>query len=637
MKKATNFYNSNQIKDTTFYTNNMQNTSKSLSKIGLYNLRVKNYLDNNPQSDIAKYAVKNFQDNAKRKRFSNDRYNEAVELFNAKHGLLLLKKGNQYLDTPKYYAYINFPYLSSKSIKKTMDNYRAFREHYNGKAKEINKEIKQYNSEVVISELSDDQKRRKLDFQKKNSTLFVWEYNRLAEIENNKQPIIPKKKVQTIKLGAELIFHVLVGFYASQLRDRNEYLSSLGKSTSVLKTGMPKLRLDQRKLAKHKSNGISRLGICKKTAQNHIKRLLEAGVLVHYTFINRQKPIHFNINHKILVILDGNLPKSQTPENKGLLESFEKELPDNRERYIYNSINKKYKSKECAKSTSLNKSGSMLEQHLPVADVLQTATRHTNEDNKQNSPGAAKIQNIIPEFIAKEKKKALKKVPEGRHKVLSENFLNNIMDERELAKQLAQGKFEKYRPLPFNYLKKVEMYGHVSLEEFRTVLIQDFIKTSAKIWKNHTVEVGSWKNAITMLNAQLFARIQNKDVLIIRLQQYRWRLDWARKWFLANKEVNALYPSLYFDKHRTQSFEIGFSGTRKFWMKNVKKKKELEMKDRQRLHKGNSRKRSKFNEAIFKYRRGEYTHVQLYRYVQDNLPHQYLKSLKSLLKTNKTL
>ncbi|WP_272151654.1 hypothetical protein, partial [Tenacibaculum aiptasiae] len=347
------------------YTNNNANFAqknvKNLSEIGVYNQLVRDYLSVNKLDNLTQYAIKLFKDNAQRKRVNIAQYNKAVEEFNNQHGFLLLKKGSESQSSNKYYSYINFPFLNREAIKMTMDNFRQFYHKYNKQVEKENEEIREYNRTKVIfrNKLTKEQVKYKIAFEDKHKSLFVRDYNTLVEKENLKEAFIPKKRIQKIKYQSELIFQVLVGFYTSQLRTRNAYLMEMNRPTSVLKNSLPKLKIDHRKLATHKIDEITRLDICKKTAQNHIKRFREANILVNYVKINQNKPIQINFNPQILVILDGNEPKSQTPENKRFSPQSWKNLPDNSDTTRTNL--KKEERKDCAKSTDLNKSGSMLE------------------------------------------------------------------------------------------------------------------------------------------------------------------------------------------------------------------------------------------------------------------------------------
>ncbi|MCF2875408.1 MULTISPECIES: hypothetical protein [unclassified Tenacibaculum] len=629
------------------YTNNnanfAQKNAKNLSKIGVYNQLVRDYLSANKLDNLTQYAIKLFKDNAQRKKVTIAQYNKAVEEFNNQHGFLILKKGSENQTPNKYYSYINFPYLDRESIKATMDKYRQYVNKYNKQADEENEQIRNYNNTKVIHHysLTDSQKKRKKEFETENNYLFVKQYNELVEKENSKEAFIPKKKLQKIKFQSEIIFHVLIGFYTSQLRTRNTYLMEMNRPTSTLKNSLPKLKIDHRKLATHKIADIPRLDICKKTAQNHVKRLREANILINYVRINQNKPVQVNINPQILEILDGKEPKSQTLENKRFSPTFSKTLHDNSDATRTNL--KEKERKDCAKGTGLNKSGSMLEGNESNNACPADGYKGTKGINKINSLGRAEIKKILPNFL---KPGVENSKVSGKYEVITQNFLSRLMDDYELAQKLANGEFDDYKGLRYSYLQQIAMYAHVNRDEFKKIILQDFIKSSAKIWKNHNVYPGEWKKTINALNEQFLENIVNKETLIKKLREYRWKLNFARKWFIKKAQMKALFPYKYFDKNRTQTNEIGFYGLHKVWLKNKKykeqreqekKRLEIEASAREREKKEEKRRISiqqKLTKAINKYESGKYTHEQLYSYVQDNLPHEYLLSLPNLINKN---
>ncbi|TDQ22777.1 hypothetical protein [Tenacibaculum caenipelagi] len=617
-----------------------QKSAKSLTEIGIYNQEVKSFLKSTSLNPIIQAAIKNFNDSAYRRKLTNLQYNKEVEEFNTTHGYYLLKKGTE-TEVTKYYSYINYPYLDRNAIKATMDNYRSFVYQYNKKADEENKLIRNYNNSVVKSHysLNDAEKKRKTNFERTNKSKFVRDYNELVIEANEQNAIIPKKRIQKIKYASELVFHVLVGFYVSQLKTRNAYLMEMNRPTSVLKNALPKLKIDHRKLATHKIADIPRLDICKKTAQNHIKRLREAGVLINYLMINQNKPISVNFNAQILEILDGFYPKSQKPTNQQVNHVGRNFLHDNSE--CNYSVLKEKKRKGCAKSTSLNKCGSMLEENESNNVCPADGYENTKGINKKISlEGGEKIN--LPNFLT-EKRQTGRKTNQ-----LSDNFLSKLINQKTFAEKLAAGEFDNYKGLRYDYLLKIEQYALVSNDEFKQIIIQDFIKSSAKIWRNHTVYVGEWKKTINQLNEELFSNITQKETIIKKLREYRWKLKFAKNWFDKNTEVKTLFPYAYFDKTRVKSNELGFYGLHSVWKSHLKylekrkeEKKNLEAAANERKRKTAVQKKKtaelkKLTNAIKKYESGQYNLEQLFNYVQDNLPHDYLILLPNMIKNQNT-
>ncbi|CAA0177516.1 conserved hypothetical protein [Tenacibaculum maritimum] len=601
-----------------------------LSEIGLYNQKVHEYLQNNKLDAITQLTIKLFKDNAQRNKLNEQQYNKAVEEFNTQHGYLLLKKGIAYTkNTTKQYSYINYPFLDRAAMKSTMDKYRQYVYTYNKKVIENNKTIAKYNKTVVVSSTSSIAK-QVADFKKQYRSEFAAVYNEAVEDFNMHlgANYIAKKRNQTIKYASELVFNVLVGFYIGQLKQRNAYLLEMNRPTSVLKNSLPKLKIDHRKLATHTIAEIPRLSICKKTAQNHIKRLREANILINYSYVNQLKPIGVNFNPEILVILDGNPPKSKRVENQFFKECNSKKLPDNNDT-TRTFLLKEKEIKDCATSTGITKESFT----CPADGFYKNTTVISNELKNRQRQTPAAIKAILPAFLKQETPK------QGVNNQLTTNFLARLQDDRELAKQLAEGVYDNYKGLRYDYLQKIELYAHITSKEFKAILIQDFIKSSAKIWKQHNVYVGEWKKTINYLNEELFKHITQKSTLIEKLKQYRWKLEFARKWFIKS-EVSALYPSLYFDKTRTQTNEIGFFGLHKVWKTHIKYQERKRLEKAQQQTQKNARKRKTENQkkittAIKKYEKGSYTAKQLYNYVQTNLPHSFLVTLPTMVTGNR--
>ena len=197
------------------------------------------------------------------------------------------------------------------------------------------------------------------------------------------------------------------------------------------------------------------------------------------------------------------------------------------------------------------------------ADSYWNTTAISKTSETRPPENSAHIRSILPDFLKKDRQQ------QGTNNTITENFIHRLQDNKTLAEDLSKGVYDTYKGLRYDYLRKVEMYANLTSEEFKAVLIQDFIKVSAKIWKQHNVYVGEWKKAINYLNDTLFKNITQKSTLIQKLQEYRWKLNFARKWFIKSN-VSALYPSMYFDATRTESKEIGFFGLHKVWKTHCK-------------------------------------------------------------------
>ena len=505
-----------------------------------YNQLVKDKLQQTPMSYVQQIAVKNFKATAKLNSYSKATYNKEVVLFNNNHGLLLEKLPEP--DTiatvnTSTYNYINYPYFSREAVKATMDNYRVYVFNYNKKVANENREITLYNADVFTPK----EKKLRIEisvFKTSNSWRFTRDYNSRVDAFNaeNEHPCVSKKRIQTIKFATEILFHTILGFYVKQLKIRNATLMGSNQSTRTLKNQLPKLKIDHRKLATHKIADIPRLNIVKKTAQNHIKRLREAELLINYSMVNQNKPISVNFNPQILTILDGNFPKRQNVENQNVISRNGKKLPHNNEP-TRAFLLKESKRKDNADSIDHLRSGSM-----PESLSTNFYKNTTGIDKKVQTGGGEKLQEVLPEFLrnsnSPEQNKTITKdlgLQKSVYSIASNNLREQIEDERDLAKQLANHEFDNYKGLRYEKLKKEVYAGNLDKHEFRQLLIQDFVKTAAKIWKKHTVYVGDWKKAINQLNEKLFktnfigANNQpHKEKCLQILESYRWMLNFAR-------------------------------------------------------------------------------------------------------------
>ncbi|CAL2095489.1 conserved protein of unknown function [Tenacibaculum sp. 190524A02b] len=609
-------------KDRQKSANFTQKSAKILSEIGMYNQAVKNNLATFELSPIQIHTIKNFNDNAQRKGLTTSQYNKEVEEFNNRNGFILLKKGVEIEVKSTNYPYINYPYLDNSAIYAAIIKYRAYRDKYNLQVQEENKEINNYNKQVVKH--SDKAVLKAIaKFQKDNNSKLTREYNSLVEGYNTslKGYYVAKKRKQYIKDFTEEIFYVLLYFYAGQLKKRNAFLLEMNRPTSVYKNAMPSLKLNPYDIVKHKISGVKKFTICKKTAQNHVKRLREAGLLLNRRFFGSNRPVEYNFNPEIVEIFDGNPPKSRAPEKPEFFGENEKKL-HNKKHTTCSIFLKENKIKDCANSTVDNKCGSMLEENESTF-ILQEHRGISSEKNLSRG----EVQKIMPSWW---------KQPKNTNNRLTTNFIGKLEDSKVLAEKLAAGEYDSYKGLPYSYLVKVSQYAYLPNDEFKQVVIQDFIKSSAKIWKGRNVYVGEWKKAINMLEEQLFNNITQNETIIKKLREYRWKLDFARRWF-KKAEVNPLYPASYFDNTRTKQKEIGFYGLHSHWKSHLKYQAQKEKDAKEKVQKANQRKRrltaqDKFKKAIRKYELGKLSANQLYNYVDNNLPNDFAVQLPSILK-----
>lgn len=206
--------------------------------------------------------------------------------------------------------------------------------------------------------------------------------------------------------------------------------------------------------------------------------------------------------------------------------------------------------------------------------------------------------------------------------------MKSIVHPQQLAEELSSGVYWNFEPIDLRILTKEAYHGSMTKEEFREFAIQYFAKYSSKIWKGKDVYTGNWKNALNEMYRSWFLALGktafNKHIIVEMIQEYTWRINNARKWFVS-KNFNALYPKDYFDGTRTLKKEVGFSYTANSWKKHLEYEKEKEIK-KSKISKKSDIRKNKINESkkietkIRLYLKDKLTIDALYNYVENNHP-----------------
>lgn len=592
--------------------------NRILTEIGVYNNQVKDYIKSKPLTPIQRHAIKIFKDSAQRRKLSINSYNQEVTEFNEKHGLLICKKGQE-LEGEIYYDYINYPYISKDAIAQAMNNFRAFIPKYKKYASTVNLEVKEYNSTNVKNyhRLTETEKEEIKAFKKKHSSLHTLEFNKLVEQENETKNIHPKRKLKLLQNQYTDTFYVLLCFYASQLKKRNGRLMEFGNSTTVKKKDLPKLAINHRDLIDLAVDGVKRVHLCKRTLHNHTRIFVEAGIFTNKNFYASDRPIYVNINPVFLKILDGNPPKSRTPE-KPKENTKKKQAVQQLKDTTRTSLIENDNIEGCAKSTE-NKCGSGAEENAKIY-------KSTNPIINSKDISRAEAKKLLKNFNNKAEKF-------NKSATITKNFLKRYTPEKQLAKELNQKEHLKHKPLRFDQVQRVLQYADVSKEQICKILIQDFLKTASKIWKDQDIYEGEWKNTINLLYTNFFKNLTKKEEILPKFKEYRWKINLARNWF-ENNSNNPLVPTWYFDVNRKSTKEIGFYGLHKFYMDHIKYLKQSESKRKEMKLKANKRKRyitnnENYAKAISKYFLGEWTYREACHYVKAQLPNKLLIQFKN--------
>lgn len=513
-----------------------------------------------------------------------------------------------------------YPAIIAEAFSATMDNYRSYIHAYNFKTQSENELTEKHNATVKFylkeNVLTDTQKAFRDVFLNKSKSLKPRAYNENADAFMKEYGLIlEKKKVQLVKYATELVFQNLLHLYNSQLMKRNEQYMKL-RITSP--RPIQEFKVNSFLVTELKRNGINSLDLCKKTVRNHRQRLEECGVFIEYSFKGQNKPVEVHINPEILTVLDLTTSKLTTVENQHFNLVNEKVLPDNNE--STRTSLKESQRNENVKNISLDK-------EFPQVTPSNFFFTGTPASNKGNPSEVSAAKNV--KFL----------------NTLSEKLQNLIIHPQELAVNLSNKEYNNYTPIDIRILYKEAYNGTMLKEDFRELIIQDFFKSISKIYKNSTPFAGSWKKAINFYMLNKFIAFTgdafNKQSIVDDVQQLRWRIEWARKWYVKNQEVRPLFPADYFDMTRKTSKEVGFEYTKNKWLEHLQGKAKYEALKKKREADALRRKETinhakKCENIVNRFFKDKITLSQLYDYVQNNLPKEFLDKLPQMIE-KKTL
>lgn len=510
-----------------------------------------------------------------------------------------------------------YPAIIEEAFSNTMDNYRKYIASYNFKTQAENELIQAHNNSVkefcksnTLNEIQSEYKRLFLLHNEKNVNPRTYNES-VTNFCADYGLIVEKKKIQTVKYATEVVFQNLLHLYNSQLMKRNEKFIKGGITS---KRPIEEFKINSFLVTQLKRNEVSSIAICSKTVRNHRKRLEEAGVFVEYHFAGRNRPIEVHINPEILVILDVFTSKLKRSENKELKLTFWNVLPDNNE--STRTFINEYKKKENVENISQDIRSSS--EALTPSHLFFTGT-HTSKEAICTKGARGDSQT--------------------KEKTLSDNLQELILHPQELAENLANGDYHDYKPIDIRYLYKEAFNGTLTSEEFRELAIQDFFKSISKIYKSSTPFAGSYKKAINLYYQNKWISFTGssfkKSVLVDEITQMRWRTQWARKWFVKN-EFPPLFPYDYFDMTRKTAKEVGFEYTKAKWNEHLtalakydvlKKKQQSSAKRRKEVINHSK----KCENALNRFFKNKLNYSQLFDYVEQNLPPQYLEKLPDLI------
>jgi len=506
------------------------------------------------------------------------------------------------------------PAIAAEAFAKTMDNYRVYAAGYNFRTNAENELIEKHNAAVQIykksNQLTDAENHIIANFSKRFKGLKNRAYNTEVDNAGIYARLLTKRRIQTLKYTTELMFSNMMHSYDRQLDKRNTEYKRLHINYA---NPVQAFLINSFHITNLQRNGVVSIDVCTKTVRNHRYRLEEAGVFLNSTFVGRYTGVAVTVNPEILVIIDLKTNKLATAENQPLNPDSGKELPKHYE--VARANKEQYKKSEAASQSSFDKVS-------PTSTVLESS-----QSIVAGTPQSKAIQKFAGGPAAPKDVKF--------EESLSHNLRNLIIHPQQLALELATGKHDSYIPIDVRLLYKEAMGGYLTRAEFRELVIQDFFKNSAKLYRGATPYAGSWKRAINYWYEHKFITFNGfhfqKVNIIDDVTQLRWRLEHARKFFLRTG-IPTLYPSNYFDFTRKSSKEIGFEFTVKAWKRHVdyearkpENQKKIEKNAKLRLETVNYS--MKFDAAVRRFLTNKITVNQLLDYVENNLPGEFKQKL----------
>lgn len=518
-----------------------------------------------------------------------------------------------------------YPYIDVDAMAVTMQNYRNHIAAYNEKVKAFNWSVDQHNEAVKKfrdeNKLTDVQIQFSALFYKKNQSKRTAEYNRLADAFNEQYGLlVERKRLQTVKYATEFVFQQILYYYSTQLAKITGQMMKLG---SAIAKPLPAAEINAFEITDLRRGEAKSLAVCSATVRNHRERLEEAGVLDSYEFRGHKRAVKMKINSNILVVFDAKSRQLVGAENQSLTPETCKEFENTKEVTRPNKRNIKNKENGSA-------------------------------DFQENGTASPEFSSVFYKIIPKQgADSAGPAAPENVKVSPSDKLLAQIQHPQELANRLADGEFVNYSPIDIRILQREAYDGTLTKDQFAELLIQDFFKSSARLWRASSPYPGSWKKAINAwMENRFWMRNQSgewlyhKQLMVKLIQEYRWRITNAEKWF-RKTGIKPLYPGDYFDFSRKRKEELGFEYTKTAWERHLKY---LEQKPKKvAAGKREAEKRAvridyskRFQNQLNRFFRGRISFEDLHDYVINNLPKQYHERLAetvlniSVTKTNYT-
>lgn len=504
------------------------------------------------------------------------------------------------------------PLLTKEAKHKTMINYRAFRKEYNKSVFIKNQTIEAFNEAIRLAvsnnEMNEVQTEYSKLFYSKNHRQKAVKFNQLAEKFNLEYGnCVELKKIQPLKSAAEPIFFQMLHLYSIQMELQTLEFIKVGVSEP---STVPQFEINPSHLTNLRREDDFTLDLNNKTIRNYKERFEEAGILYHYYFQGHKKGVKMHINSQILTVFDAKTSKMTASENQALTLQKGKNVTYNNEatRAYKTTINKRE-----------NGQAAFLDKGTPAAgfsfSFYQNALPQAEKSKLGGGGENVKVSETLSDFLE-----------------------NQIIPDQALAKNLSSGTYNNYSRIKKATFEKEAYYGTMSRENFKALVVQEFFKNAARLYRDKRVFVGSWKIAINSYMEKMFFAsngngtfLYSKQLMADKLEEMLWRLNNAGQWFNKTK-ITPLFPNQYFDFTRKTAKEIGFEYTEKAYRKHVeylatkpRKEKEVAKKAAERVVKINYSK--KFDAKMASFFKNRISFTDLIDYVNTNLPAEYLQKL----------
>ncbi|MBC8753942.1 hypothetical protein H2O64_04620 [Kordia sp. YSTF-M3] len=530
------------------------------------------------------------------------------------------------------------PYILSEDRLLMLQRYRIYVNAYNDAVNKQNEAILTYNERVAKFVATHKLKQQAVvavsNFENKRHQgvkikwLAIEEYNSLVATQNDTLLLLSKKTHHKIKAMHERTFEVILWQYGNQLSDLRSHLKTLDTKLGV---SFPKVKITSTGIAHLTNDGQPRILYSSRTVQNHIYRLRDAGVLTKYCFHGTKKPVNFFINKAIFCM------------REKLIMSNENQLVSN---FLPQKVQHKSEDTRTFTKEIIKKVGNV-DNHSQDMEVASFATE--NSSKNKNIYKNTKSDN--PQKISNQYAGKLGGGENFPKNELSEYLRGQMLYKTVFLNALTEHHYDTYSFSTANMTRRLDtesIRGVLSKEEFRELLLQQFIKIAAPIWKGKNVYYGSWHKAYIQIDDEYLRNpngsIPRKETLLYMFGFLVYRIGRAKRFFNSKKDYRIHFPCIYFDATRKQPSEGGFAYTVE-WLKQYQKYQDLRAtRKQQAATKAGARRRQKTNEEkvrdqIKLFVKGKIALPQVYDYIETNkgIPNYFIAEVPRLLNllTNK--